>query len=175
MKELLTFTVNGEEVGVAVEPHWMLLDVLRDHLGLTGVKEGCGLGECGACTVILDGRTVNSCITPVLEAQGAEVTTIEGLLREDGRLSPLQQAFVDHGGVQCGFCTRAWFCRPKRCSMKTRNPPKTKFGRGWPEISAGVQGIPRSLRPLWPYPEMIRRNHDGTILCRSPDRQNGRR
>ncbi|MEW5725310.1 MAG: (2Fe-2S)-binding protein, partial [Thermodesulfobacteriota bacterium] len=105
MKEILSFTVNGEPVSLAVEPHWMLLDVLRDQLELTGAKEGCGKGECGACTVILNGRTVNSCITPALEAEGAEITTIEGLLDRDGRLSPLQQAFVDHGGVQCGFCT----------------------------------------------------------------------
>lgn len=133
MKELLTFTVNGEEVNVAVEPHWMLLDILRDHLGLTGVKEGCGLGECGACTVILDGRTVNSCITPVLEAQGAEVTTIEGLLQEDGRLSPLQQAFVDHGGVQCGFCTPGMVLSAK--ALLDENPKPTED-----EVRAGLAG-----------------------------------
>ncbi|MEW6266312.1 MAG: (2Fe-2S)-binding protein [Thermodesulfobacteriota bacterium] len=101
----LEFTVNGEPVSVIVEPGDMLLDVLRRSLGLTGAKEGCGLGECGACTVIVNGRAVNSCITPALEVEDAEVITIEGLTAEDGRLSALQQAFVEHGAIQCGFCT----------------------------------------------------------------------
>lgn len=105
MKELLNLTVNGEAVSLAVEPHWMLLEVLREELELTGAKEGCGRGECGACTVLLDGRPVNACLFPALEAEGARVTTIEGLMAEEGRLTPLQQAFLEHGAIQCGFCT----------------------------------------------------------------------
>jgi len=101
----IRFKVNGDEVTVAVEPHWTLLRVLREELELTGAKEGCGAGECGACTVIVDGRAVNACLYPALEAVGREVVTIEGLSGPDGGLHPLQKAFVEKGAVQCGFCT----------------------------------------------------------------------
>ncbi len=101
----IRFRVNGEEVSVAVEPDWTLLRVLREELELTGAKEGCGAGECGACTVIVDGRAVNACLYPALEADGREVVTIEGLSAPGGGLHPLQKAFVEKGAVQCGFCT----------------------------------------------------------------------
>jgi carbon-monoxide dehydrogenase small subunit len=101
----ISFTLNGHPVETLVEPHWTLLDLLRDHLELTGTKEGCGQGECGACTVLLDGQAVNACLFPVLEAEGREVTTIEGLAAPDGSLHPLQEAFINYGAVQCGFCT----------------------------------------------------------------------
>jgi carbon-monoxide dehydrogenase small subunit len=96
-------TVNGHERVLGVAAHHTLLDVLRDELALTGSKECCLVGECGACTVILDGRTVDACLVLAVEADGTSLTTIEGLASE-GRLSPLQAAFLDHGGVQCGFC-----------------------------------------------------------------------
>jgi carbon-monoxide dehydrogenase small subunit len=99
------FTLNGAPVRAHVEPHRRLLDLLRDGLGLTGTKEGCGEGECGACTVLVDGRVVNSCLYPALEVEGRHVRTIEGLLGSDGVLSPVQQAFVEEHGIQCGFCT----------------------------------------------------------------------
>jgi aerobic carbon-monoxide dehydrogenase small subunit len=105
MKSEIAFIVNGDEVKVEVEPQWTLLHVLREVLGLKGTKEGCGYGECGACTVIIDGKAVNSCIFPIMEAEGKKVTTIEGLASGDGKLNPVQQAFMDHGAVQCGFCT----------------------------------------------------------------------
>jgi carbon-monoxide dehydrogenase small subunit len=111
----------------------MLLSVLRDRLELTGAKEGCGLGECGACTVILNGRAVNACITPVLEAAGGRVTTIEGLLTDDGRLSPLQQAFIEHGGVQCGFCTPGMILSAK--ALLDENPSPTEN-----EVRDGISG-----------------------------------
>jgi aerobic carbon-monoxide dehydrogenase small subunit len=101
----MVFKLNGHSVETLVEPHWTLLDLLRDHLELTGTKEGCGQGECGACTVLLDGLAVNACLFPVLEAEGREVTTIEGLAGPDGSLHPLQEAFINYGAVQCGFCT----------------------------------------------------------------------
>ena len=100
----LTFTLNGERRRVSAPPMKRLLDVLRDDCGLTGTKEGCGEGECGACTVLLDGLPVNSCLVPAAHAQGAKVTTVEGLA-SNGRLSALQQAFVSHGAAQCGMCT----------------------------------------------------------------------
>lgn len=97
-------TVNGERRAAAVAPHHTLLDVLRDDLALTGTKECCLVGECGACTVIVDGRSVDSCLVLAAEVDGAEILTVEGLAARDGRLAPIQQAFLDKGAVQCGFC-----------------------------------------------------------------------
>ena len=105
MNRQLMFVVNGLEVEAMVEPHHRLLDVLRGPLGLTGTKEGCGEGECGACTVLLDGAPVCSCLTLAVQAAGRMVTTIEGLADGEGRLHPVQQAFIDAGAIQCGFCT----------------------------------------------------------------------
>jgi carbon-monoxide dehydrogenase small subunit len=101
----LTFTVNGEVWSLDVPAHATLLDVLRDRLGLTGTKEGCNEGECGACTVLVDGRAVDSCLFMAHAAAGSEIRTVEGLADADGSLSALQRAFVEAGGVQCGFCT----------------------------------------------------------------------
>lgn len=105
MRVDLTLSVNGRITAVNVSPGDRLLDVLRGPLGLTGTKEGCGNGECGACTVLLDGRAINACLYPAIEAEGKEITTIEGLLGPGGRLSPVQRAFVEQGGIQCGFCS----------------------------------------------------------------------
>ncbi|RLC58536.1 MAG: (2Fe-2S)-binding protein [Chloroflexi bacterium] len=102
-KQLITFTVNGREREVAVEPHWTLLETVRETLSLTGSKEGCGTGDCGACTMIVDGRIVTSCLMLAPQANGRDVTTIEGL-EAIGSLDPVQQAFIDAGGLQCGFC-----------------------------------------------------------------------
>jgi aerobic carbon-monoxide dehydrogenase small subunit len=100
----ITFTVNGDSRDVVTYPMSRLLDVLRNELGLTGTKEGCGEGECGSCSVLMDGVLVNSCLVPVLQAAGASIVTIEGLSR-DGKLHPVQQAFLNCGGAQCGICT----------------------------------------------------------------------
>ena len=99
----ISLTVNGRARSLEVAAHHTLLEVVRDDLDLTGAKECCLVGECGACTLIVDGRTVDSCLMLAVEADGAEVTTIEGL-GADGHLTPLQAAFLDHGGVQCGYC-----------------------------------------------------------------------
>jgi aerobic carbon-monoxide dehydrogenase small subunit len=101
---LITFNINGESRTVDAFPIARLLDVLREQLHLTGTKEGCGEGECGACTVILDGQIVNSCLVPVAQVNGSDITTIEGVARND-QLHTVQQAFIDHGGAQCGICT----------------------------------------------------------------------
>jgi xanthine dehydrogenase YagT iron-sulfur-binding subunit len=101
--------VNGVEAKLDVAPWTTLLDLLRDHLDLTGTKKGCDHGQCGACTVLLDGRRVNSCLTLAVMKDGAEVTTIEGLAA-NGALSPLQQAFIDHDAFQCGYCTPGQIC-----------------------------------------------------------------
>ena len=100
----VTLRVNGEEVRVVAHPMARLLDVLRQQLHLTGTKEGCGEGECGACSILLNGAIVNSCLVPVIQAAGADVQTIEGLTDGD-RLDRVQQAFIDEGGAQCGICT----------------------------------------------------------------------
>ncbi|HEY3109413.1 MAG TPA: (2Fe-2S)-binding protein [Chloroflexota bacterium] len=102
-QKALQLKVNGQNVAAEVEPAKLLLDFLRDDLGLTGTKEGCGTGDCGACTVHMDGKAVHSCLTLALEANGAEVTTVEGLAPADG-LHPIQAAIVEYGGTQCGFC-----------------------------------------------------------------------
>jgi carbon-monoxide dehydrogenase small subunit len=103
-KQMIRLTVNGESQEVAVEPHWTLLETVREAMGLTGSKEGCGTGDCGACSMIVDGRLITSCLRLAPEADGADILTIEGLA-QNGQLHPVQQAFVDTGGVQCGFCT----------------------------------------------------------------------
>ncbi len=100
----IEFTLNGSPVSVEAPADISLLHLLRDHLYLTGTKEGCGVGECGACSVLLDGRLVNSCLVLAPQAGGRQVTTIEGICGPDGGPNDLQQAFIDHGAVQCGFC-----------------------------------------------------------------------
>ncbi len=105
MAREITFNLNGNHVQMMMEDHWTLLHLLREELGLTGTKEGCGSGECGACTVIVDGMAVNSCLYLAVDVDGTEVLTIEGLAAADGTLHPLQKSFVEHGGIQCGFCS----------------------------------------------------------------------
>jgi len=104
MKHPITLRVNGESYELEIEPNRLLLQVLREEIGLTGTKEGCAIGVCGACSVIVDGRLVSSCLTLAVACQGKEITTIEGLAK-DGVLHPLQQAFIEYGGFQCGACT----------------------------------------------------------------------
>ncbi|HEX4716669.1 MAG TPA: (2Fe-2S)-binding protein [Ktedonobacteraceae bacterium] len=104
MRELITLHVNGERHELAVQPHHTLLEVLREDLGLIGTKHGCELGECGACTVLLDGQPILSCLTLPLEVQNSEITTIEGL-EHNGVLHPLQETFAELGAAQCGYCT----------------------------------------------------------------------
>ena len=105
MKQRITCTINGEAHDVEIEPYRSLLDVLRNEIGLTGTKKGCDVGDCGACTVILDGKPVNSCLVLGVEAKGATIQTIEGLADAAGELHPLQENFMMLGGAQCGFCT----------------------------------------------------------------------
>jgi carbon-monoxide dehydrogenase small subunit len=104
-RAIVHLTVNGDRCSAVVSPSTTLAEMLRDELRLTGTKVGCGTGDCGACTVLLNGRSVNSCLTLALEADGAEVTTIEGVAPSGEALHPVQEAFVRHGAVQCGFCT----------------------------------------------------------------------
>ena len=119
MKRIIRLTVNDEKYEVAVEPNQTLVETLRDELGLTGTKQGCGVGDCGSCTVIMDGKPVNSCLVLAVQANGKSILTIEGLETDQG-LHPLQQAFVEKGAIQCGFCTPGMILTAK--SLLDRNP-----------------------------------------------------
>lgn len=123
MKRELKITVNGDFYHLFVEGHRTLLEVLRDGIGLTGTKNGCGMGECGACTVLLNGEPVNSCLVLVHEVDGQEVLTIEGVSK-GGTLHPIQKAFVEHGAIQCGFCTPGMIMSTK--ALLDRNPKATR-------------------------------------------------
>ncbi|RMF90390.1 MAG: (2Fe-2S)-binding protein [Nitrospinota bacterium] len=126
MKQLIKVTVNGEVYESAVEPRMSLLQYLREELGLTGTKEGCSEGECGACSILLDGRLVDSCLIFAVEADGREITTIEGLAR-GGELHPIQQAFIDHGAVQCGFCTPGMIMAAKDLLDRNSRPSEMEI------------------------------------------------
>jgi aerobic-type carbon monoxide dehydrogenase small subunit (CoxS/CutS family) len=127
MRYPATLNVNGVGYPVEVEPWRSLLSVLRDEVGLTGSKEGCDDSECGACMVLLDGRPVNSCSYLALQAEGREVTTIEGLAAPDGELHPLQRAFLDQGGVQCGFCTPGMLISAKALLDENPSPSEEEI------------------------------------------------
>ena len=105
MSKEIEFIFNGNKMKMAVEDHWTLLHFIREELGYTGTKEGCGSGECGACTVIVDGVAVNACLYLAAELDGRELVTIEGMATPDGTLHPIQESFVENGGIQCGFCS----------------------------------------------------------------------
>ena len=120
-KTLIELHVNGEIHEVAVKPNDTLLDVLRERLGFVGTKEGCGVGECGACTVLMNGRPVLSCLILALDAVGSDITTIEGLAQGED-LDPVQQAFVEHGAVQCGFCTPGMILTAKEFLSREKRP-----------------------------------------------------
>lgn len=122
MKQRIHLRVNGEDYELEVDPRRRLLDVLRDDLGLTGTKEGCGTGDCGACSVILDGKLINSCLKLAVSADGADILTIEGLA-QGGTLHPLQQAFMEKGGLQCGICTPGMIMAAK--ALLDENPHPT--------------------------------------------------
>ena len=122
MKKIIKFILNGNSVSTAVAPHSMLLDVIRNNFGLSGTKEGCNQGKCGACTVLVDGMSVCSCLYPALEVQGKTVTTIEGLAGKEGKLHPIQEAFTENGGVQCGFCTPGLIMSVRALLDENTNP-----------------------------------------------------
>jgi len=130
MKKAIHFVLNGDPIEVEIEPHLTLLQLLRDKLELTGTKEGCGMGECGACTVLLDGKTVNSCIFPAMEVEGRNVTTIEGLIDTQGNLHPIQKAFIEYGAIQCGFCTPGMVLSAKAILDENPKPKEEEIRNG---------------------------------------------
>lgn len=132
MKRALKLTVNDEDYEVLADTHRTLLEVLRDSLGLTGSKEGCGLGACGACTVLLDGKANLACLTLAFSAQGKQITTIEGLA-VNGKLHPIQDAAVRYGAIQCGFCTPGWIMSAK--ALLDEKPKPTEL-----EVKTAISG-----------------------------------
>jgi len=125
----ITLTVNGKKREVEVKPHTRLLDVLREDLGLTGTKEGCGKGECGACTVIMDNKVVASCLVLAPQADGSEIQTVEGLAGKD-KLHPIQQSFIETGAVQCGFCIPGMIMSSKKLLDEKINLSEEEIKRG---------------------------------------------
>lgn len=132
MKKLIQLKINDKEYEVAVDPNQTLVDMLRYQLGLSGTKKGCDLGDCGACTVIMNGKSVNSCLVLAIQANGADITTIEGLETEKG-FHPIQKAFVDKGAIQCGYCTPGMILSAK--CLLDENPAPTE-----PEIRNAISG-----------------------------------
>jgi aerobic carbon-monoxide dehydrogenase small subunit len=155
VKRVVEVTINGERQELALEPYRSLLDVLRNEVGLTGTKKGCDVGDCGACTVLLDGKPVNSCLVLGVEVGGCEVVTIEGLQPDPDHLHPLQEAFMQHGGAQCGFCTPGFIMMAK--ALLDENPHPTedeiRFGiagnicrcTGYTKIVTAIQAAAREL------------------------------
>ncbi|HSD41686.1 MAG TPA: (2Fe-2S)-binding protein [Burkholderiales bacterium] len=133
MKRVVEVTINGERHELALEPYRSLLDVLRNEVGLTGTKKGCDVGDCGACTVLLDGKPVNSCLVLGVEVAGCDIVTIEGLQPDPERLHPLQESFMKHGGAQCGFCTPGFVMMAKALLDENPNPTEE-------EIRFGIAG-----------------------------------
>ena len=156
MKKTIHFILNGHEVSVEVESHKMLLQILRDNLHLTGTKDGCGQGECGACTVLVDGMSIDSCLYPAFEVEGKSVTTIEGLVGEGNKLHPIQEAFVEKGGVQCGFCTPGMIMSAKALLDESPDPTDEEIRKGisgnlcrctgYVQIIDSIRKAARSLR-----------------------------
>ncbi len=132
MKKLITLTVNGVTHELAVEPRRTLLELLREDLGLTGTEKGCGIGDCGTCTVLVDGVATFSCLTLAIQVEGCNIETVEGLA-EHGKLNKLQQAFVDYGAVQCGYCSPGMLMTSTE--LLRRNPHPTE-----PEILRAISG-----------------------------------
>ncbi|MEK7247574.1 MAG: (2Fe-2S)-binding protein [Chloroflexota bacterium] len=128
-KQIINLRLNGQPHELAVEPHWTLLETVREALGYTGSKEGCGTGDCGACSMIVDGRLITSCLMLAPQAEGRSITTIEGLSK-NGTLHPVQQAFVDSGGVQCGFCTPGMVMAATALLEKSTKPTLEEIREG---------------------------------------------
>ena len=129
MKRLIELNVNGELYEVAIQQHRTLAEVLREELDLIGTKEACNEGDCGSCTVILDGKTVTACLTLAVEADGRQITTIEGIA-DGSELSPLQQKFIDHGAIQCGFCTPGMIMSASALLEENPNPTEDEVRMG---------------------------------------------
>ena len=126
MDRLINLKINGETYELKIKPNILLLDLIRDEIGLTGTKRGCDTGECGACTVLIEGKPINSCLILAVEADGKNIVTIEGLAK-NGKIHPIQEAFIEEGAVQCGFCTPGMILSTKALLDKNLNPSEEEI------------------------------------------------
>jgi len=150
MKKEITLKVNGNSYKMNVDTRMTLIEAIRDKIGLTGTKEGCGVGECGTCTVLMDGKPIYSCIMLAVDAEGKDILTIEGLADSDG-LHPIQKAFIDHGAVQCGFCTPGMILTVKALLDENPNPTEEEIKKaisgnfcrctGYSKIVEAIKGV----------------------------------
>ena len=159
MKRIVRFRVNGGQTTVHVEPTKTLLDVLREDLFLTGTKRGCDSGECGACTVLLNGQAVNSCLILAAELDGKDVLTIEGLSKDRKELHPLQKAFIEKGGVQCGFCTPGLIMTAKALLDENPNPTEEEVRDGVSGNLCRCTGYSKIVEAILTAGEEIRRSN----------------
>lgn len=148
MKDLLlSFNLNGRGVSTKIPPNLLLVDLLRDVLNLKGTKVGCRGGECGACTVLVNGEPINSCIFPAMKVAGQSVTTIEGLSKDD-QLDPIQQAFIDEGAIQCGFCTPAMVLTAKALLEKNPNPDESQIRQSLSGVLCRCTGYQKIIKAV---------------------------
>jgi len=143
----LKFNLNGNEVSTKIQPNLLLVDLLRDVLNLKGTKVGCREGECGVCTVLVNGEPVNSCILPAMKVSGQSVTTIEGLSKED-ELDPIQEAFVDEGAIQCGFCTPAMVLTAKALLEKNPHPDESQIRQSLSGVLCRCTGYSKIVKAV---------------------------
>ena len=148
MKQLIKLTVNGVDEEVLIEPWWSLADVLREQLHLTGTKIGCNTGDCGACTVLIDGKAVKSCLFLAMKARGKDILTIEGLRGKDGELHSLQQAFIEHFAVQCGFCTPGMILAAKALLDENPDPSREEIKEAMHGILCADEGYVKYIEAL---------------------------
>ena len=159
MKTPATFLVNGRPYELAIEPHYLLIEVLRDHLGLTGTKHSCGVGNCGACTVLVEGEPVLACLTLALDVRDKPILTIEGMA-EDGVLHPLQQAFIDYGAIQCGFCTPGMIMSAKALLDKNPSPSEGEVREALAGNICRCTGYVKIVEAVLAAAEMMRKGGD---------------
>jgi len=155
MEETIRFKLNGKETELVTDPNQILLWVLRDHFSLTGTKYGCGIGFCGACTVLIDGEPARSCMMPVSDVAGRSVVTIEGL-EKDGRIHPVQQAFIDHDALQCGFCTPGMILTAVGMLEKNPSPAREEIVAGLEENLCRCGAHKRIIEAVDDAAEVIR-------------------
>jgi carbon-monoxide dehydrogenase small subunit len=156
----VSFNLNGDPVTAEVPVTWTLLKTIREYFELTGSKEGCGVGECGACTMIVDGDAVNACIYPILEVEGRHVTTIEGLAHKEGSLHPIQTTFIENNGVQCGFCTSGMIMSAKALLDKNKNPNEEEIRTAISGNICRCTGYVQIVEAIEMASNKIRRFHD---------------
>lgn len=156
MDYLINLKINGETYEINVKPNTLLLDLIRDEIGLTGTKRGCDTGECGACTVLIEGKAVNSCLVLAVEADGKNILTIEGLTK-NGKHHPIQEAFIEGGAVQCGFCTSGMILSAKALLDKNLNPTEEEIKRAIAGNLCRCTGYTKIIKAIFSAAEKMKK------------------